>query len=121
MIIILTESIVEQTAIGWSVKHGTKIASGVYTAAMRISSRTALNHLKHFTELGLIRKLGVRTCHPIRGGQIMNGGATAPAYPAITSAPRRDIVQQDPPRNESRHISRRNGGIRVCPITEIDQ
>lgn len=32
MIIILTESIVEQTAIGWSVKHGTKIASGVYTA-----------------------------------------------------------------------------------------
>ncbi len=34
------------------------VTSGEYVAAMLISNRTALNHLKHFTELGLIRKIG---------------------------------------------------------------
>lgn len=64
MIVILTESIVEEAtldwieSIGWTVKHVPAIASGEYATAMRISNRTALNHLKHFTEIGLIRKLG---------------------------------------------------------------
>lgn len=32
--------------------------SGEYATAMRVPGRTALNHLKHFAELGLVQKLG---------------------------------------------------------------
>lgn len=34
------------------------VTSSEYAAAMKVPNRTALNHLKHFTELGLVRKLG---------------------------------------------------------------
>ncbi len=34
------------------------VTSGEYAAAMRVPGRTALNHLKHFAELGLVQKLG---------------------------------------------------------------
>jgi ATP-dependent DNA helicase RecG len=35
------------------------VASAEYSAAMDIPSRTALNHLKHFVELGLLHKAGI--------------------------------------------------------------
>ncbi len=34
------------------------VTSSEYAAAMQAPNRTALNHLKHFTELGLVRKFG---------------------------------------------------------------
>ena len=34
------------------------VTSSEYADAMQAPNRTALNHLKHFTELGLVRKLG---------------------------------------------------------------
>ena len=34
------------------------VTSGEYASAMHVPNRTALNHLKKFTELGLVQKLG---------------------------------------------------------------
>lgn len=34
------------------------VTSSEYAAAMKVPNRTALNHIRHFTELGLVRKLG---------------------------------------------------------------
>lgn len=44
---------------GWEwLARQQAVTSGEYAAAMSVPSRTALNHLKHFAELGLVRKHG---------------------------------------------------------------
>jgi len=47
----------ERTGWEWLATRET-VSSADYTAAMHVPNRTALNHLKHFTELGLVRKVG---------------------------------------------------------------
>ena len=55
--VIETLSKAEQTGWIWLATKQT-VTSDEYAKAMQVASRTALNHLKHFTELGLVRKLG---------------------------------------------------------------
>lgn len=47
----------ERSGWKWLAAKQTVTATG-YAAAMQVPNRTGLNHLKHFTELGLVRKLG---------------------------------------------------------------
>lgn len=47
----------ERTGWEWLATRQT-VTSGEYAPAMHVPVRTALNHLKHFTELGLLRKVG---------------------------------------------------------------
>ena len=50
----------ERTGWEWLTTKQT-VTAVEYAAAMSIPNRTALNHLKHFSELGLVRKLGSGT------------------------------------------------------------
>jgi len=50
-------SISERKGWEWVVSRLT-VTSSEYEAAMHVSNRTALNHLKSFTELGLVRRIG---------------------------------------------------------------
>jgi ATP-dependent DNA helicase RecG len=55
----VSEGLSKAERMGWEWLATKQIVTSVeYTAAMRIPNRTALNHLKHFSELGLVRKLG---------------------------------------------------------------
>ena len=47
----------ERSGWEWLATRET-VTSADYAAAMEVPNRTALNHLKHFTELGLVRKRG---------------------------------------------------------------
>jgi ATP-dependent DNA helicase RecG len=47
----------ERAGLEWLVRQQT-VTSGGYAAAMSVPARTALNHLKRFAELGLVRKHG---------------------------------------------------------------
>lgn len=45
--------------VGWKwLARQQTVTSSEYTKAMSVPKRTALNHLKHFVELGLVRKQG---------------------------------------------------------------
>jgi ATP-dependent DNA helicase RecG len=47
----------ERTGWQWLATKET-VSSADYAAAMEVPNRTALNHMRHFTELGLVRKRG---------------------------------------------------------------
>ena len=47
----------ERSGWEWLATRQT-VTSGEYVDALQVPNRTALNHLKHFTELGLVRKFG---------------------------------------------------------------
>jgi ATP-dependent DNA helicase RecG len=55
----ISEEMSKAERAGWEWLATRQIVTSVeYAAAMRVPNRTALNHLKHFAELGLVRKLG---------------------------------------------------------------
>ena len=44
---------------GWEwLSTSDSVTSAEYAAALKVPNRTALNHLKHFTDLRLVRKRG---------------------------------------------------------------
>ena len=54
------EGLSKAERVGWEwLATKQTVTSVEYAAAMRVPNRTALNHLKHFSELGLVRKLGL--------------------------------------------------------------
>jgi len=55
----VSEGLSKAERAGWEwLATKQTVTSVEYAAAMRVPNRTALNHLKHFSELGLVRKLG---------------------------------------------------------------
>ena len=55
----IKEALSKAECAGWEWMATKQIVtSGEYASAMYIPSRTALNHLKNYTELGLVRRLG---------------------------------------------------------------
>lgn len=55
----VVEALSKSEQAGWEWLATKQIVtSGEYAAAMRVPNRTALNHLKRFSKLGLVRKLG---------------------------------------------------------------
>jgi ATP-dependent DNA helicase RecG len=55
----VSEGLSKAERAGWEWLATKQIVTAVeYAAAMRIPGRTALNHLKHFSGLGLVRKRG---------------------------------------------------------------
>lgn len=55
----VSEGLSKAERVGWEwLVTKQTVTSVEYAAAMRVPNRTALNHLKHFSELGLVRKLG---------------------------------------------------------------
>ena len=55
----VSEGMSKAERVGWEWLATKQTVSSVeYAAAMRLPNRTALNHLKHFAELRLVRKLG---------------------------------------------------------------
>jgi ATP-dependent DNA helicase RecG len=55
----VSEGLSKAERAGWEWLTTKQTVTAVeYAAAMRVPNRTALNHLKHFSELGLLRKLG---------------------------------------------------------------
>ena len=54
------EGLSKAERVGWEwLATKQTVTSVEYADAIRIPNRTALNHLKHFSELGLVRKLGL--------------------------------------------------------------
>ena len=54
------EGLSKAERVGWEwLATKQTVTSVEYAAAMRVPNRTALNHLKHFSELRLVRKLGL--------------------------------------------------------------
>ena len=54
------EGLSKAERVGWEwLATKQTVTSVEYAEAIRIPNRTALNHLKHFSELGLVRKLGL--------------------------------------------------------------
>jgi len=58
------------------------VTSFEYAAAMRLPNRTALNHLKHFGELGLVRKLGsgAATRYEVTRPRVAEDGTVIPRH-----------------------------------------
>ena len=54
------EGLSKAERVGWEwLATKQTVTSVEYAAAMRVPNRTALNHLKHFSEPRLVRKLGL--------------------------------------------------------------
>jgi len=57
--VAVLEALSKAERVGWEwLATKQTVSSGEYAASMRLPNRTALNHLKRFTELGLVQKLG---------------------------------------------------------------